>query len=153
MVRPYLDNQNFKFIRLEPNAVVKNFNCGDADLNEFILKESAPFAKALLSVSCACVDSTCGKTLAFCSLANDKVSISDFNDKTEYNRFRKHQGFPQGKRLKSYPAVKLCRFLTFDAYLAAIPFYEKNGFVFLNETDKNNPYTRLMYFDLMDIVG
>lgn len=153
MVRPYLDNQNFKFIRLEPNAVVKNFNCGDADLNEFILKESAPFAKALLSVSYACVDSTCGKTLAFCSLANDKVSISDFNDKTEYNRFRKHQGFPQGKRLKSYPAVKLCRFLTVDAYLAAIPFYEKNGFVFLNETDKNNPYTRLMYFDLMDIVG
>lgn len=186
MVRPYLDNQDFKFIRLEPNAVVKNFNCGDADLNEFILKESAPFAKALLSVSYACVDSTCGKTLAFCSLANDKVSISDFNDKTEYNRFRKHQGFPQGKRLKSYPAVKLCRlgvdvsargfhigswmldyiksmfvvsnktgcrFLTVDAYLAAIPFYEKNGFVFLNETDKNNPYTRLMYFDLMDIVG
>lgn len=153
MVWSSLDNSSLMFVRLDSTDFVESFDCGDADLNDFITNQADSFAKALLSVSCACVDSTCGKTLAFCSLANDKVSISDFNDKTEYNRFRKHQGFPQGKRLKSYPAVKLCRFLTVDAYLAAIPFYEKNGFVFLNETDKNNPYTRLMYFDLMDIVG
>ena len=43
-----------------------------------------------------------------------------------------------------------CRFLTVDAYAAAIPFYQKNGFVPLNDDDKNAP-TRLLYFDLRDI--
>ena len=81
---------------------------------------------------------------------------------------RRKQGFPNEKRLKSYPAVKLCRlavdkqawgnqigsgildyiksmfvinnktgcrFITVDAYLAAVPFYEKNGFRMMNQED------------------
>ena len=43
-----------------------------------------------------------------------------------------------------------CRFLTVDANLNAVPFYEKNGFQHMNAED-NNPHTRLMYFDLRDI--
>ena len=34
----------------------------------------------------------------------------------------------------------------------AVPFYEKNGFRFMNAED-NDPHTRLMYYDLMDIVA
>ncbi len=44
------------------------------------------------------------------------------------------------------------RFLTVDAYLNAVPFYEKNGFRFMNIED-NDPHTRLMYYDLMDIAN
>ena len=43
-----------------------------------------------------------------------------------------------------------CRFLTVDAYLKAVPFYQKNGFRFMNSED-DDPHTRLMYFDLMDL--
>ena len=43
-----------------------------------------------------------------------------------------------------------CRFITVDAYAAAIPFYFRNGFVPLNEEDKDEP-TRLLYFDLNDL--
>ena len=43
-----------------------------------------------------------------------------------------------------------CRFLTVDAYLDAVPFYVKNDFQFMNVED-NNPHTRLMYYDLMDL--
>ena len=43
-----------------------------------------------------------------------------------------------------------CRFLTVDAYNDAIPFYKKNGFEFLTETD-DNP-TQLMYFDLINLM-
>lgn len=108
--------------------------------------------------------------------------MADFESKTEFNRFRKVK-FVNEKRLKSYPAVKLCRlavdktlkgqsigtyllnfiksffvvnnktgcrFLTVDAYKAAVPFYEKNGFVPLNDDDIDAP-TRLLYFDLKDI--
>jgi len=36
------------------------------------------------------------------------------------------------------------------AYLKAVPFYQKNGFRFMNSED-DDPHTRLMYFDLMDL--
>ena len=68
------------------------------------------------------------------------------------------------KRLKDYElAMKMlavsnvlenktgCRFLTVDAYAAAVPFYEKNGFIPLNNEDVDSA-TRLLYFDLNDIV-
>ncbi len=185
MVRQCVDKSNYRFVRLEPSNVVKNFSCGDTDLDDFILHHAAAFQKHLLSVSYAFVDSNTSRVLAYCSLANDKVAISDFKDKTEFNRFRKKRGFPNEKRLKSYPAVKLCRlgvdksakglrigttilnyiksmfvinnktgcrFLTVEAYLNAVPFYEKNGFRFMNAED-NDPHTRLMYYDLMNIVA
>ena len=43
-----------------------------------------------------------------------------------------------------------CRFITVDAYAAAIPFYLKNGFVPLNDDDIDDP-TRLLFFDLNDL--
>ena len=42
-----------------------------------------------------------------------------------------------------------CRFITVDAYAAAVPFYEKCGFMFLSEKDSNSK-TRSMYFDLIN---
>lgn len=174
----------FDIVRLPSTKSVKQFDCGDKDLNDFILNRAPEFQKHRLSVSYACVDvDDASKVYAYCSLANDKVAVTDFKDKTEFNRFRKKQGFPNEKRLKSYPAVKLCRlgvderakghqigttvldyiksmfffenkagcrFLTVDAYLNAVPFYVKNGFRFMNSED-NDPHTRLMYFDLMDL--
>ena len=44
-----------------------------------------------------------------------------------------------------------CRFLTVDAYAAAVPFYEKKRFIPLNNEDVDSA-TRLLYFDLNDIV-
>ena len=186
MLRQCLDNLNFDFIRLLPSNKVKSFDCGDADLNDFILNRANLFDKHMLAVSYACVDiNDASKLFAYFSLANDKIATSDFPSMTEFNRFRRRQGFPNEKRLKSYPAVKLCRlavdisaknqklgtqvlniiksmfvinnktgcrFITVDAYLAAIPFYEKNGFRMMNQED-DDPHTRLMYFDLMDLVA
>ena len=37
--------------RLEKQEIVKSFDCGDADLNDFILNESVFYRKALLAVS------------------------------------------------------------------------------------------------------
>ena len=56
--------------------------------------------------------------------------------------------------IKSYFVIENktgCRFLTVDAYAAAVPFYEKNGFIPLNNEDVDSA-TRLLYFDLNDIV-
>ena len=44
-----------------------------------------------------------------------------------------------------------CRLITVDAYKQAIPFYQKMGFKFLTEDDKNDT-TRLMFLDLANII-
>lgn len=163
---------------------VRFFNCGDVDLNDFLINEAVFYRKALLSVTYLFEEKSTKQIAAFFSLANDKVSLSDFENKTEFNRFRKIR-FINEKRLKSYPAVKLCRlgvdeslkghhigtvlldfiksffvvdnktgcrFLTVDAYADAVPFYMKNGFVPINEEDRDDD-THLLYFDLNDVSG
>ena len=176
---------SYKIRKLGINEKVKSFDCGDADLNDFILNASTLYREALLAVTYvfeAEDDTTHEHIAAYFSLANDRVSMSDFPNKTEFNRFRKHR-FVNEKRLKSYPAAKICRlavnkdlkgqhigeflsdfiksffladnktgcrFLTVDAYAAAIPFYLKQKFVPLTVEDEGAE-TRLLYFDLNDI--
>ena len=72
------------------------------------MNEATLYRKALLAVTYVFEEKRTGHVAAFFSLANDKVSLSDFENKTEFNRFRKIY-FANKKRLRSYPAVKLCR--------------------------------------------
>ena len=171
--------------KLGVDEKVKSFDCGDADLNDFILNETSSYRKALLSVTYvfeSADDAGHNSIAAYFSLANDRISLTDFPSKTEFNRFRRRR-FVNEKRMKSYPAAKICRlairtdlkeqhigsfltrsiksfflsdnktgcrFLTVDAYAAAIPFYLKQKFVPLTDDDKDAA-TRLLYFDLKDI--
>lgn len=145
----------FKIRKLDVNDKVTSFDCGDNDLNDFILNESYLYRNELLAVTYV------------------------IEDKTEFNRFKKR--FKNSKRLKSYPAVKLCglsvdesvrhlhlgtkllnfikgyfaidnkmgcRFITVDAYINAIPFYLKNNFLELTTHVKEASHTRLLYYDL-----
>lgn len=178
-----LDSRYSQYVvrKLESEERIGIFNCDDDDLNEFILNESHLYRGEMLAVSYVMErqeDFNHENIVAYFSLANDKVTLSDFENKTEFNRFRKR--FKNEKRMKGYPAVKICRlgvsveakgsgigssllnfiksyfieenktgcrFLTVDAYAAAIPFYERNGFNPLNEDDKDSS-TRLLYYDL-----
>ena len=102
---------SYKIRKLGINEKVKSFDCGDADLNDFILNESGLYRKALLAVTYvfeAIDDVEHEHIAAYFSLANDRVSMTDFSNKTEFNRFRKHR-FVNEKRIKSYPAAKICR--------------------------------------------
>lgn len=44
-----------------------------------------------------------------------------------------------------------CRFLTVDAYRAAVPFYVKNGFKMLVNEIAEEAYTIPMYYDLKQL--
>lgn len=179
-----IGNVAFVISKLDEGETVKAFDCGDDDLNDFIVNECTPYRKEKLAVTYVMEpeDDTAHEHIAaFFSLANDRISLVDFDNKTQYNRFSKR--FNNHKRLKSYPAVKIgrlgvslemkgqalgsfllrfikmfflldnktgCRFITVDAYAAAVPFYLKNGFVPLNDDDLNDP-TRLLYYDLNDV--
>ena len=41
----------FKVRKLQKEEKVKSFNCGDDDLNDFLLNRSVPYRKALLAVT------------------------------------------------------------------------------------------------------
>lgn len=168
--------------RLEKQETIESFNCGDADLNDFIINESMLYRQALLAVSYV-AEGNNGQAIGYFSLANDRISLTDFENNTEFNRFRRHR-FVNEKRLKSYPAVKICRlgidfsvkgcgigselldfiksyfvvnnktgcrFITVDAYAAAVPFFPKNGFAPLTVDDVDE-HTRLLYFDLDEVI-
>lgn len=178
----YDNNYSIGSVRqIDSDTSIPTFDCGNPDLNEFAVQEAWLYQKARLSTTYI-MESTVGHVDGYISLANDRISLSDFENRTEFNRFRKKR-FPNAKRIKSYPAVKICRlavsqqmkgksigshlidyiktmylndtkagcrFITVDAYRAAIPFYERNGFVALN-TDDEDDVTRVLYFDLMDL--
>lgn len=94
--------------RLEKGERVKAFDCGDADLNDFILNECPLYGKEKLAVTYVLEDESDTEhehIVAFFSLSNDRISVSDFNTKAKYNRFSRR--FNNRKRLRSYPAAKI----------------------------------------------
>ena len=172
--------ENIKLIRLSSESLIKPFNCGDLDLNEFLINDSIKFIRSLLAVTYVIENET--NTIAFFSLLNDKVSILDTESKTQWRKLIKDK-LPYGKRFNSYPAMKIgrlgvsllykkqgfgtdilnylkdlfisnnrtgCRYITVDAYRESLDFYKKNGFEFMTSLDVNAD-TRLMYFDLIQL--
>lgn len=101
-------SERYQIRRLAKGESVASFDCADADLNDFILNESVKYQQARLAVTYVIEIKGTKTVVGFFSLANDRVSISDFDNKTEFNRFRKKR-FVNEKRLKSYPATKICR--------------------------------------------
>ena len=88
---------------------VAAFDCGDEDLNGFILTDAPLYRKEKLAVTYTVQEKAAPNSIvAFFSLSNDRISISDFDNKTKYNRFSRR--FNNHKRLKSYPAAKIGRF-------------------------------------------
>jgi hypothetical protein len=170
----------FKLIRLNDEHYFKHFDCGDGDLNEFLIEDSKNFLRSLLAVTYLLESDT--HTVAFFSLFNDKITAEDFSSNRKWNQFRSSV-ISSEKRFKSYPAMKIgrlgiceeykglkigtaildflkgwfvdynrtgCKFITVDAYRESLGFYERNEFKFLTENDKEED-TRLMYFDLLPL--
>lgn len=173
--------EQFTFRRLDLDAKIKPFDCGDSDLNEFFQKDALNYLRQLLAVTYVFEDKQ--QTVAFFSVLNDRISGED----SEKNVFRKIRSkIPHKKHFRSYPSVKVgrfgvdqnyhnqrigtevmdfikayfsiknktgCRFITVDAYNypRTVNFYKKNGFDFLTSQDEKED-TRSMYFDLMTFV-
>ena len=165
--------------RLTPDHAISAFDCGDSDLNEFLLEDSKHFLEKKIANTFILEDD--GKIVAYLCLLNDKVSRLEITS-SPWKRVR--DSFPDSKNFRSYPSIKIgrfavsveyrgqhigtelmtmvkamlhdkptmsaFRFITVDAYLSAIDFYTRNGFKPLTEKDANE-HTRLMYFDMMEL--
>ena len=165
-------------IRLTQDYNFTAFDCGDEDLNQFLLEDAKKSQELCIANTFILEDN--GRIVAYFCLLNDKISRKDITN----SRWKKiKERFPKSKQFSSYPTIKIGRFavsldyrgqnigsklmtkikgllkqeqgrsafryLTVDAYLSAVPFYEKNHFVQLNKKDEDE-HTRLMFFDMMD---
>lgn len=176
-------NTNSKIHRvrkLKEGEVLKSFNCGDAELNDFILKDADNYRKTLLSVSYILEENT--TPVAYFSLSNDSLSYEKFDNKSSFNRLNRM--INNAKRMRQYPAMKIgrfaidimqknqgigstllniikyflienpqsgCRFITVDAYNDAVGFYQRNGFMLVNEFQADRR-TQPMFFDLAQLL-
>ena len=171
-----------RLVPLTPDYPLTAFDCGDDDLNRFLLDDAKP-SQELRIANTFILEEEDGRIAAYFCLLSDKVS----KDEVIGSRWKKVRSrFPRGKQFRSYPSVKIgrlavsldfrglhvgktmmkmlinklqadhnalaFRFITVDAYLTAVPFYEKNGFLHLTKKDEDE-HTRLMYFDMMEILA
>ena len=169
--------ENYDFVPLKVDTNIKPFKCKDDDLNGFLFDDSQKYLADLMAVTYLLEDLSCGKTVAYFSLLNDKITF-DPDQRFIWNRLSRRVA--NAKRRKHYPAVKLgrlaiseeyagqglgrdiirlikfmfthgnrtgCRFITVDAYHDAVGFYLKCGFDFISEKDQNE-MTRSLYYDL-----
>ena len=107
--------------RLGENDHVTSFDCGDEDLNDFILTDASLYYHVRLATS------KLVRGLGIGSMMLNTIIESYRGDNKAG-----------------------CRFITVDAYIDAIPFYLKQGFLPLSKSDEDAA-TRLLYFDLESV--
>lgn len=168
-----------RLVRLTPDTELVGFDCGDEDLNSFLVEDAKSFLDKRIATSYLLVDGD--NIVAYFCLLNDKISRQDVTN-SQWKKIR--GGFPERKQFGSYPAVKIgrfavsskyrgrnigtdlmnllkdmlngnpnysaFRFLTVDAYISAIDFYLKNNFKLLSEKIQND-HTRLLFFDMLEL--
>lgn len=174
---------DIRVIRLSEEYTFKAFDCGEDDLNNFLLEDAKAYAKRLVSVTYIMENDN--EIIAYFSLSNDKIAIPD-SDKATWRKIKKL--FPHSKHRSDYPAVKIgrlgvnskyqgahigtdilnfvktmfltnnrtgCSFVTVDALRSAVPFYLKNGFTYLDlqKADDESAPTCPLYFDLSQLIN
>ena len=92
------------------NDVSRPFTCGDEDLDDFFKNDSFYYSNQKLASSYVMEEGN--DLLAYFSIANDRISIEDFDRSSTFNKFRRR--FVNSKRIRGYPAVKICRLAVND---------------------------------------
>lgn len=159
--------QDFEFIPLTENTEIFPFDCGEEDLNAFLLEDAKKYLHDLLAVTYLFIDPNAKKTVAYFSLLNDKISLVPEEQK-RWNKLNRK--ISNAKRRRNYPAVKIgrlavsrdysgmcigaaiinfikhafthgnrtgCRFITVDALSSAVGFYQSDVCRFEFFTEKD----------------
>lgn len=171
----------FEVKRLDPDDPRPEFECGDADLDEFYHNDSIAGGRQLMSVTYALVNEA-QKVAAFFSLLNDSIKKEALTG-SRWKRLVKQ--VPPSKRYSTMPAAKIgrlgvcremqgqgygrivldylkgwftegnktgCRFLVVDAYnKPSVIRFYENNGFEFLETDDHAEPARIMYYDLIKV--
>lgn len=177
-----MDFSKLRQFQLTTDTDIKPFRSADCDLNEFLFEDAKYFQKELMAVTYLLEYMEQNKTAAYFSLLADKITFNPDEkgiwNKLNRNipNSKRRRSYPAVKigRLavsEEFAGAGLgtfildnikyafanvrrlgCRFVTVDALSTAVTFYEKNGFQFFTEQDKDDD-TRLMFFDLKNFIS
>ena len=180
MERNHQNLNVMELIQLTSDYEMKPFDCRDAVLNGFLRDEAKPFMENRLAKTYLFCegDQIIGY---FCllndKLSRQEIANSDWRKIKKLFPHAKHFGsYPAvkigrfavsvlyrnqgiGSRLMDIviqyllddPGYSQFRFLTVDAYLSAVPFYERNGFKRLAPAQEQGN-TQAMYFDIKSVM-
>ncbi len=166
-------------VRLTPDYELTDFDCGDEQLNNFLYEDAKPSLE-LRVANTSILEDNGRIAAYFCILndkvsKNEIIGSRWKKIRANFPQSKQFRGYPTikigrfavskdyrgrhvGRMLMNIikdllyqnSSNSAFRFITVDAYLSAVPFYEKNGFLHLTKKDEDE-HTRLMYFDMMEI--
>lgn len=174
------------FERLDEAHYFLSFDCGDEDLNEYLFSDSKKYQQQLLSVTyymencdetilffsllndkITALEHSNGfwrKIKSFLPHSKHRkdypaVKIGRLGVNKKYQHSNENWGTMTLDFIKEWMITDNktgCRFITVDAYISAVPFYLKNGFLFMGQDEKaryenHSDETIAMYFDLIKI--
>ena len=172
-----MDFSKLKQFQLRLETDIKPFTCAETDLSDFLFDDAKHFQRELMAVTYLIEDHELNFTVAYFSLLADKIIFNPEEKATwnklnrKISNSKRRKSYPALKigRLAvneeysgtgvgtfildsikyAFTTVKRLgyRFITVDALTSATSFYEKNGFRFFTELDKDDE-TRLMFYDL-----
>lgn len=169
--------EDYSLIRLSGEHIIKPFNCDDHDLNGFLFEDAKLYQKELLAVTylfeseskTIAFYSLLNDKISIDDTPSNTKWRKFFRDKMPPGKqFRSypamkigrlgvdvdHKGAGIGRSILDFIKQSFlennrtgCKFITVDAYRSSLGFYERNGFLYMTDKDKDDKI-RLMYFDL-----
>lgn len=102
-----MDLADFYFSPLSEKENVKDFDCGDDEINEFLLEDSLNSQKEKITNTFIFKDNT-EKIVAFFSISNDCLNDLGYANNV-WNKLHRRIKLPNQKRIRQYPSVKITR--------------------------------------------
>lgn len=170
-----------RIVKLTSDYTFGPFDCGNADLNDFLLYDAKLYLEKKLSVTYILEDEKA--IVGYFSLSNDKLTVNDAQ-KSVWRKIKR--SFDHSKHRSDYPAVKIgrlavdrlyqdqdigtdilnfvktmflesnrsgCVFVTVDALNGVVGFYSKNKFKVLDSLHKKSRgLTVPMYYNLLELL-
>jgi hypothetical protein len=109
-----MKTEDFVLVRLDSDAVVALFDCGNDDLNDFLINDAALYQKERFAVTHVIVPLCNAGTIQiagyFC-LLTDKLAFdpSDEKQRKAWKTFNKQNKIHFNKHRKTYPSIKIGR--------------------------------------------
>jgi hypothetical protein len=113
-----LDLSDFKFIQLNSNIVLDNFECGEDDISKFLKEDALQYQMERMANTYLFIDSE-DVIVAYFSISNDcLVDRGEDRGYTNsiFNRLHRKSSIPNAKRIRQYPAIKVGRLGVAEKY-------------------------------------
>ena len=166
-------------ISLTPDYELTDFDCGDDQLNKFLFEDAKPSLELRIANTFILEDDgriVAYLCLLNDKVSKDEIIGSRWKKiRANFPKDKQFRSYPtvkigrfavskdyRGQNIGSWlmdmvkdmlhhsSSHSAFRYITVDAYLSAVPFYEKNGFVHLTKKDEDE-HTRLMFYDMMEM--